>query len=384
MNSKDQRDQRPLGASHVLGGWIKLLFHLVSRWPSPQDGQDCSGSTACQPSPLRSDPYGASGLTCFIHHHVCLNRLDPATTNALGVVRGLIFGSLSIVRRCKQVDAGKIEQHNFPGEIRMATVFKDSIAEDFINEKLEDSFDEVRHRLERTFQKGSAWKNVAEDLDELSKLIEAFQAEKNSCRALERRTSDFLKKLIEFRQKYRRFFQPEQNRQLEDLIQNFRGWVKDLKTLNRMPKVFTPESSEKSFQCSALGLEVFARYIDEEETDLTPESCDAIKNLAIFQRKGAGETKLQNQKKEKYRQRIRYTAAFIIQKVEEYKARTSRELIIGEEPFDQLLKKSQERMHALGWPDTEEDAEKLIAEEEEMERKNHATLDYLNRMLNDE
>jgi len=140
-----------LWGSHIPGGQMSLIYSLRLIHLPPWNGQDCSRVVASQPSPLRSDPFGALGLTEL---QLTARDLLDITPALWGFATFFMFFTLTCVLRCRQthtVIANLVHRKRPAKDIVMLARFEEYVPEDLIGGNLEDKVEILREHLEKTF-----------------------------------------------------------------------------------------------------------------------------------------------------------------------------------------------------------------------------------------
>lgn len=310
-------NQRPLGASHVLGGWLYKIASVLPFLPSPQNGQECSGSPAHQPSSLRCDRYAAMGLIPFWE----LLNLDPEVlTGFLGLLSVTFLGFIVYCLRlgCKN-EASKTWDfacaHVESEEISMLARFDEYITEDFIGDNLETKVEVLRQKLEQIFSYECLRASAQEDINEFTQASQKFQGAhdlKSQIKQLNR-VEEFAQR---FSEKYKDQLKTEGLRLLQDLCHHLKR-TRDL--FSAIDSIEDGINGEKlNFKKMAESLDVLADLIDDDLFDITG-ALDGFVFLTSLALDVAKERTPKNKSEQKYWKQIKHTASYVIHRGEEVK-----------------------------------------------------------------
>ena len=386
MKFDEKENKESLGASHVPGGCNgKAKGSVELNWASPRNEQDYSDVNFSQPSSLRSDRCAAPGLTISVTkiRHSLLEVAHLTVLRIKGLSDAIVYKAKFtwLVHKHRRMNSiGYRSQRVCDKGENMAAVLGKGLNGDFISERLEGKLDEVKQQLEGNFQNTGVLTSAVEEINEIRNIIGNPERKKKNLLDLAKQIDQAASKILAFLQRYEDCLSDDASTWIESTADNFKKWAKLCRAGYAMPNKFSSESGTEAFKKWAIGIELFAELIDDAE-NLPIKSLNIIEKVASAAFEVASFRKHSDSKKDRYSKRIQYAAAFIIQKIEKVKAEKSEDLIIGNEPLPELLRKSQERIKLLGWPETDEEAERLITEEESQDDKSHKTLEYLNKLL---
>jgi hypothetical protein len=387
-------DERPLGASHVPGGLHckgTLLSYYLGQ--SPWNRQEHSGSLARQPSSLRYDPYGAMGLTPllglleFLQVPKSLTSFPALLCMALCVCVTAFF-SLRWIQEYVIFTYFASRETQREG-VKMAVLdqalnggLEKDVAKNVISENLGEKLDAAREHFEKAFRGQALSTAVLTELDAVNKLITDRPSGKKPLVTLSQKLREGSDRILLLAKRYEKCLSQELYKSLNSYSRTLDEWANACKAVSSMPKQLCPNMTGNTIRKWLAGIEVFAQIIDEEITTIPSEIIEFIKDLSDHSLMATEQSGWETIQKEKYRKQIRYTSSFIAQKIKQLEAEKSEasietltsswKLVIGKEPYADLLKKGQNKIHSL--------REMYYGEEKEA-REQAETIEYLQREL---
>lgn len=333
FNNQPNQEQRPLGASHVQGGWFSKLISKASvLLPSPLDRQECSGSPAHQPSSLRCDRYAAMGLIPFWE---LLNLNSEILTGFLGLLSVTFLGFFVyyLTLGCKQ-ESGESLSHASQEAISVTTLEITQEVENVqkkVKELQKQAVDlhrqfEINHKkasLERQFSSVSDEAIASDTITRLQRLADEVREFTTSKKTYQ------LNQVVEIAvDEIRSFSQSEFCRPLpEDVFETLETGIKTLsaslevtlQSVNKLRSVgkLDTNTNEKQLKIWAINLELLAEEIENNLPFISPEMFDNLEKFfeSIVLRSQRKESNART-KKESYRRRLRFAAGFVLNLIE--------------------------------------------------------------------
>lgn len=301
------------------------------------------------------------------------------------------FFVYSLVLRCKQVYVVRTSfslQKSAQEEAAMTAVLgksiSDDLKEDQIVGKLKDQIEDFRKKLENSFCSESLRLLISEELENFSR-IKPTKGKKPFILA------STLLQSVNFKVQGWLFSNAENlslesQKTTQDIINYSYFWSKILKSFYDAPSTLSSNSNSQAFRKWARLCELIAEYVDHNfnsSSFIPKEDSQVIEGICIKLLQFTSVlNRLDDESKNSSLKRIHFSCYFAFQKIQQRKEKSCNDLIIGKEPFEQLFKKSKERVAQMGWLRTDEEIDRLVEANEEETKEKKKTLEYLSKILN--
>lgn len=333
---------------------MSLIYSLCLIYLPPWNGQDCSRVVASQPSPLRSDPFGATGLTDDLEAMLGLELYQSFALRELPIS---IKKTLAhFVEQYTQSDHQKLD--HLEGGFMTVVSREDLItSEELIKESLEAAkLNLARERLEQTFLNDHPLACFSEDYNDINIVLDQLSNAKTLSKIAEV-CKESHNRLVQFVDKYRDFFNGTQLTKLNRLADFLILWENLTYSMLNIREDLTEDSKLKTLISWSKCIGLLSEVVEHKSGIFTGEAKESVRKLAQKVLDATCTRNPKETKKSQYKRSLRNSARFILEQIET-KQSQGWKLVVGKGSYQELMEESKRKIHLLDSlaPETEEEA----------------------------
>lgn len=333
-----------LWRSHIPGGQMLKVFDFCLIGLPPWNGQNCSRLIASQPSPLRSDPFGALGLT-EVAFNFLQSNIGQKPLFVLGVGWFLCLFWLVLQKLPKGYQAGSLDLDSQVGEGEMGTNLEESLSKDFISERLENQLHEIKQQLEEHSRYESMHSLIAEDMCEVKVWLKKKGSDKDEFLKTSKIFNRMSSTVQSFISRHHRKLSNEDHEALKTVVSTFKLFEKVCLVQMEPLLELSEKTSLQKLRKWRQTLDVFAE-IAESKLVLPKEMTLCLRTISKWVIKVTAK-EYDNPEKERCRKTLRRSAGFVAYQLEKSQPTETLEFTLGKMPQQQLLEETRKRLHLL-------------------------------------
>lgn len=345
-----------LWGSHVPGGQMSWISRFRLSILPPWNRQDCSRMAASQPSPLRSDPFGALGWTDDLKATVELELYQSFCRKELPI---LIKKTLAqFVEQYTQGDQHQKLDHLKGGS--MAVVSRDDLVtgEELIKERLEATkLDLDKERLEQLLSSDHPSACLCEDLNDVGLALDKLRGAEKLDKAAEI-TKEAYDQVTRLTNKHREFLDERTIAKLNRFGDFLILWVDLAKSMLEIKNDLTENSKLTTLISWSKCIGLLSEAVETNpEIFTTGETRNFVLDLAHKVLDATTKRSSKETKKSQYKRSLRNSARFILEQVKSSEPKKGWQLVFGKKSYQELIEESKKKIHLLDSlsPDTQEE-----------------------------